>query len=108
MSEYKRFQLLAEYNQWMNIKLYGVCSRLPEDELRLDRKAFFGSIYMTLNHIMYGDLAFLSRFTGHPAQIPELGQELVTFRGSERSPVDREASATATGKPSVLADSQPE
>jgi uncharacterized damage-inducible protein DinB len=78
MSEYKRFQLLAEYNHWMNIKLYEVCSGLTEEELRLDRKAFFGSIYMTLNHIMYGDLAFLSRFTGNPEQVPELGQELVS------------------------------
>ncbi|MBR8841122.1 MAG: damage-inducible protein DinB [Stigonema ocellatum SAG 48.90 = DSM 106950] len=78
MSEYKCFKLLAEYNQWMNIKLYDVCSRLPEEELRLDRKAFFGSIYMTLNHIMYGDLAFLSRFTGNPVQVPSLGQELVS------------------------------
>jgi uncharacterized damage-inducible protein DinB len=91
MSEYKRFQLLAEYNQWMNIKLYGVCSRLSEEELRLDRKAFFGSIYMTLNHIMYGDLAFLSRFTGHPAQVPNLGQELVssfTALRTERETLD--------------------
>ncbi|MGD1854554.1 MAG: DinB family protein [Leptolyngbyaceae cyanobacterium] len=78
MSEYERFQLLAEYNQWMNIKLYDVCSRLSEEELRLDRKAFFDSIYMTLNHIMYGDLAFLSRFTGNPVQVPELDQELAS------------------------------
>ena len=78
MSEYKRFQLLAEYNQWMNFKLYDVCLRLSEEELRLDRKAFFGSIYLTLNHIMYGDLAFLSRFTGNPAQVPDLGQDLAS------------------------------
>ncbi|ESA38461.1 hypothetical protein N836_31465 [Leptolyngbya sp. Heron Island J] len=70
------FLLLAEYNQWMNSKIYDVCSELPEDELRLDRGAFFGSIYLTLNHITYGDLAFMSRFTENPPQVPELGAEL--------------------------------
>lgn len=89
MSEHKRFQLLAKYNQWMNIKLYDVCSRLSEEELRLDRKAFFDSIYMTINHIMYGDLAFLSRFTGNPVQVPELGQELASSFTALR--VEREA-----------------
>ena len=91
MSEHKRFQLLAEYNQWMNIKLYDVCSRLSEEELRLDRKAFFNSIYMTLNHIMYGDLAFLSRFSGNPVKVPELGQELAssfTALRAEREALD--------------------
>ena len=38
--------------------------------------AFFGSIHGTLNHIVYGDLAFLSRFTGDPAAPPKLGAEL--------------------------------
>lgn len=91
MSEHRHFQLLAEYNQWMNIKLYDVCSTLSEEELRLNQKAFFGSIYMTLNHIMYGDLAFLSRFTGDPIQVPELGQELTssfTVLRAEREALD--------------------
>lgn len=70
------FLLLAEYNQWMNSKIYGVCSELSDEELRLDRGAFFGSMYLTLNHIAYGDLAFMSRFTGDPPQVPELGAEL--------------------------------
>lgn len=70
------FLLLAEYNQWMNSKIYEVCSELSNDELRLERGAFFGSIYLTLNHITYGDLAFMSRFTENPPQVPELGAEL--------------------------------
>jgi len=74
-------KLLAEYNQWMNEKLYGVCSSLSDEGLRQDRGAFFGSIYLTLNHIMYGDLAFMSRFTGDPETVPELGAEL--FAGFE-------------------------
>ena len=71
-------RLLAEYNRWMNRKLYAVCAELDDAALYEDRGAFFGSIFATLNHIMYGDLAFLSRFTGDPATVPELGRLLET------------------------------
>jgi uncharacterized damage-inducible protein DinB len=67
---------LARYNQWMNARLYALCATLPDAELRADRGAFFKSIYATLNHIAYADLAFLSRFSGDPPVVPELGLEL--------------------------------
>ena len=67
---------MARYNEWMNSRLYALCATLPEAELRADRGAFFKSIYATLNHIAYGDLAFLARFTGDPAVVPELGADL--------------------------------
>jgi len=67
---------MAEYNQWMNQRLYTVCGSLSDIERKQDRSAFFGSIHATLNHIMYGDLAFMSRFTGDPAVVPELGVAL--------------------------------
>lgn len=57
---------MAQYNEWMNSRLYALCATLPEDEIHKDRQAFFKSIYGTLNHITYGDLAFLSRFTDIP------------------------------------------
>ena len=69
-------QLMADYNQWMNDKLYRACASLPEQELHADKGAFFTSIYLTLNHIAYSDLAFLSRFTGEPAEVPPIGQDL--------------------------------
>ena len=69
-------QLMADYNQWMNTKLYRACALLPEQEIHADKGAFFKSIYLTLNHITYSDLAFLSRFTGEPAQVPPLGEDL--------------------------------
>jgi uncharacterized damage-inducible protein DinB len=64
---------MARYNEWMNHRLYALCATLPPAELERDRGAFFKSIYGTLNHIAYADLAFLSRFTGAPAEVPELG-----------------------------------
>lgn len=68
--------LMAEYNCWMNDRLYALCATLDDGERRKDRGAFFGSIHRTLEHILYGDLAFMSRFTGDPAIVPELGGEL--------------------------------
>ena len=68
--------LMARYNEWMNARLYAVCAALPDSDLHSDRGAFFRSIYLTLNHIAYGDLAFLSRFTGVPSVVPEPGADL--------------------------------
>lgn len=76
MTERHPFRLLAEYNAWMNGKLYAACATLPDAALTEDRGAFFKSIYLTLNHIAYSDLAFLSRFTGDPPEVPALGQDL--------------------------------
>ena len=60
MTEY--LQRMARYNQWMNERLFAKAGELPADELANDRGAFFGSILGTLNHIMVGDLFWLSRF----------------------------------------------
>ena len=67
---------LSRYNRWMNERLYALCADLPDDERRRDRGAFFGSIHGTLNHLVYADLALLSRFTGDPPHVPPLGPEL--------------------------------
>ncbi len=68
--------LMAQYNEWMNTRMYAMCATLPDAELHEDRGAFFKSIYATLNHIAYGDLAFMSRFTGNPGIVPEPGADL--------------------------------
>jgi len=34
--------LLAEYNRWMNQRLYEAAAKLPADELTRDAGAFFG------------------------------------------------------------------
>ena len=67
---------MARYNEWMNSRLYALCATIPEIELHRDRGAFFKSIYLTLNHIAFGDLAFLARFTGSPSTVPEPGVDL--------------------------------
>ena len=73
----------------MNSRLYALCATLADAELHKDCGAFFKSIYLTLNHIVYGDLAFLSRFTGVPAVVPEPGVDL--FKGFEGLRAERES-----------------
>lgn len=53
---------MAAYNAWMNGKVYDACATLSDAELRADRGAFFRSVIGTLNHLLYGDLAWLGRF----------------------------------------------
>lgn len=84
--------LMARYNQWMNERLYEVCQGISEQQRKENLGAFFGSIHGTLNHILYGDLAFLSRFTGDPPEVPEMGVDLYTDfteLRNKRSEVDR-------------------
>jgi uncharacterized damage-inducible protein DinB len=81
-------QTLARYGAWMNSKLFVVCAGLSDDARKEDRGAFFRSIHATLNHILSGDLAWLSRFTGDPAAPPPLGVEL--FADFDRLAEERE------------------
>ena len=63
------FSQLASYNQWMNGKLYDAAAALPEEELRRDRGAFFGSVFGTLNHIAIGDILWFKRIARY---LPDL------------------------------------
>jgi uncharacterized damage-inducible protein DinB len=65
-------RLMASYNGWMNAKLYEAAATLSAEVLMLDRKAFFGSLIGTLNHIVVGDTLWLKRFALHPANYSEL------------------------------------
>jgi uncharacterized damage-inducible protein DinB len=58
---------MAAYNEEMNRRLYEAAARLSEEERRRDRGAFWHSIHGTLNHLLYGDMAWMTRFAGWPA-----------------------------------------
>jgi len=60
--------LMAGYNQWMNARVYEAAGKLSQEDLAVDRKAFFGSLLGTLNHIVVGDTVWLKRFATHPAR----------------------------------------
>ena len=52
------------YNKWQNDSLYGAADTMEDGARKLDRGAFFGSIHGTLNHILWGDKMWMSRFAG--------------------------------------------
>jgi len=67
MSPSNHVRLMASYNEWMNAKLLEAALKLSDEALAENRKAFFGSILGTLNHIVVGDTIWLKRFATHPA-----------------------------------------
>ena len=71
-----QFELMAKYNRWMNERVYDVCANIPDVERKKDLGAFFGSIHSTLNHILYGDRAWMGRFVSEPFGITRIGQDL--------------------------------
>jgi uncharacterized damage-inducible protein DinB len=72
MSNTSYVRRMAAYNQWMNSRLYAAAATLPAEALAADRKAFFGSIIGTLNHLATGDILWLKRFGAHPARYAAL------------------------------------
>lgn len=57
-------QTMARYNAWQNKSLSACVKELEDKELHKDRKAFFGSIWKTANHLLWGDQLWMSRFDG--------------------------------------------
>jgi uncharacterized damage-inducible protein DinB len=53
--------LMANYNAWMNEKVYSACSTLTDEQRKQPRGAFFKSIHGTLNHLLWADRANLNR-----------------------------------------------
>ena len=55
---------MAAYNAEMNRRIYAAAGRMTDEARRQDRGAFFGSIHATLNHLLWGDRIWMSRFDG--------------------------------------------
>jgi uncharacterized damage-inducible protein DinB len=79
------FDRLAAYNAWANRRLYDACHRLSEREYYASRKAFFGSIHRTLNHLLVADRIWLSRLAGSPSPGLALDAELYAVRDELRA-----------------------
>jgi uncharacterized damage-inducible protein DinB len=56
----------SAYNSEMNRRIYAAAGRLSDTERKLDRGAFFSSIHGTLNHLLWADQMWMSRFAGWP------------------------------------------
>ena len=64
--------LMAEYNRWMNERMYKAAATLDAEALSANKGAFFGSILGTLNHIAVADTIWLHRFAQHEASFSSL------------------------------------
>ncbi|PUB11306.1 DinB family protein [Yoonia sediminilitoris] len=64
---------MARYNAWQNDGLRKMIPEMDHAEVYQDRGAFFGSIMRTLNHLLWGDMLWMSRFDGGAA--PDLSIE---------------------------------
>ena len=87
MGHADQFRMLAGYNAWADTRLLDACRRLPEAAYLQPRKAFFGTIHGTLNHIllvqklkinhvMLFDARWTGRLEGRFQDITELDQIL--------------------------------
>jgi uncharacterized damage-inducible protein DinB len=70
------FRTMADYNRWMNERLYDVCAGIPDAERKRDRGAFFKSIHGTLNHLLLADRLWMGRLLDRPFAVDSLDQEL--------------------------------
>jgi len=91
---------MAAYNAEMNRRLYAAAARLDDAERRADRGAFWGSIHGTFNHLLWGDLNWMSRFAGWPkldTPIKESGGLIADFGelSARRVAVDADIAAWA-------------
>ncbi|SFR38583.1 Uncharacterized damage-inducible protein DinB (forms a four-helix bundle) [Yoonia tamlensis] len=91
---------MAAYNQWQNAGLRRIVGTMTPAELTRDHGAFFGSIMGTLNHLLWGDTLWISRFdggTGTDMTIPQSPQftDGAQAWDSARAQVDDRISAWA-------------
>lgn len=70
------YQRLARYNAWMTDKAYAAAGRLSDADRKADRGAFFRSIHSTLNHILFADRVWMSRFAETQYEVKGMGVDL--------------------------------
>lgn len=75
----RQFRRFAQYNAWLNGRLYELIASLTEDQRRRDMGAFFRSIHGTLNHILLTDRIWLGRISKHPHGFRSLEKTPLVF-----------------------------
>lgn len=68
---------MAAYGQWMNSRLMAACTAIPAADRTRDLGAFFKSLHGTLDHILWADLIWMSRFEGSAPPVPKGGPALL-------------------------------
>ncbi|MCF6443428.1 DinB family protein [Nereida sp. MMG025] len=70
---------MARYNQWQNNGLRAALLAMDEDDLTRDHGSFFGSIMATANHLLWGDMLWMSRFDGGEAPTGGISESVSLF-----------------------------
>ena len=91
MIEISYLKHMARYNRWQNENLYGVADALTDAERRRERGAFFGSIQGTLNHLLWADRMWMSRFAGTPRPVGGIPESVHLHESWEEMKRDRAA-----------------
>ena len=66
----------ARYNAWSNNRIYNALHDLSDADRQADRKAFFGSIHNTMNHVLLSDLIYRERLEKKPTTFTRLDEVL--------------------------------
>lgn len=90
MSAINYIRAMASYNQWINKRIYALCSALSDQERKRDVGAFFKSIYGTLHHLLLADRIWMGRFTERSCVFKSLDQELYSDFMQLRSERERD------------------
>jgi len=53
---------MSRYNAWQNNQIRQAVKAMSDEALQQDRGAFFGSLFSTLNHLLWGDTIWMSRW----------------------------------------------
>ncbi len=91
-------RMMAAYNAGMNRRIYDAAGQLDDAARKQDRGAFWGSIHATLNHLLWGDRMWMSRFAGweKPAESMREGISThATFPALEAARVEADGKITA-------------
>jgi uncharacterized damage-inducible protein DinB len=57
-------RVMATYGHWMNSRMMEACAAIPALDRGRDMGAFFKSLHGTLDHVLWADLIWMSRFEG--------------------------------------------
>ena len=102
-------RMMAAYGAWMNGRMLQLCGTLTDAERKRDLGAFFKSVHGTFDHLIYGDVAWMGRFTGSPMPTKRIGiivheswDELAAARRAMDNRMEDWAADVTDGKTRVL------
>jgi uncharacterized damage-inducible protein DinB len=74
---------LFTYNAWANRKLFSALAALSAEDYKRDLKTSFGGVNGTVNHIVWAEQLWLSRWLGAPPPAVAQGRDLDTLQAAQ-------------------------